>query len=47
MKKDRLIQEALRYTHEGWPQYITDVEDGLQDYYAVRSELSEDQGLLT
>ncbi|KAK7103074.1 hypothetical protein V1264_021199 [Littorina saxatilis] len=46
-KKDRLIQEALRYTREGWPQYITEVEDGLRDYYAVRSELSENQGLLT
>jgi transposase InsO family protein len=46
-KTDRLIQEAIRYTREGWPDYVTDVEDGLRDFYAVRNELSEHQGLLT
>ncbi|XP_025116120.1 uncharacterized protein K02A2.6-like [Pomacea canaliculata] len=46
-RKDRLIQAAIRYSNEGWPKYITDVEDNLRDYYAVRMELSVHHGLLT
>lgn len=46
-QKDSVLQAALHFVREGWPQYASEVDTSLRDLYAVRHELSEHEGLLT
>ena len=45
-KKDIVLQAAVKYTTEGWPQYKEDVQLAARPYYALRGELSVYDGLL-
>ena len=44
--KDSIIRQAIAYTREGWPEYVSDVEEELREFFPFRHELSEHNGLL-
>ena len=45
-EKDPIINTAIKYTENGWPKYVKNIEQYLKDFYNVRFELSVHQGML-
>lgn len=43
---DPILNEVLRYTSQGWPQYAINVPLNLKAYHEARNHLSVSQGLL-
>lgn len=43
---DKGITEAVQFTQSGWPKYASEVEEHLKPYFAVKSSLSLDDGVL-
>ena len=44
---DSNLQMLLRYVKSGWPDYVADVPLAIKDYFPIRSELSEYNGIIT
>ncbi|KAK7105840.1 hypothetical protein V1264_017168 [Littorina saxatilis] len=45
-QEDVTLQTALEYTRSGWPQYKEDVKLAAREFYSVKDELSDHDGLL-
>ena len=46
-EKDIQLSAVLRYVREGWPEYKADVILAAREYYPLKDELSEYEGLVT
>uniref|UniRef100_A0A3Q1EIG7 Gypsy retrotransposon integrase-like protein 1 n=1 Tax=Acanthochromis polyacanthus TaxID=80966 RepID=A0A3Q1EIG7_9TELE len=44
---DSNLQTILDYIRSGWPEYVGNVPIAIRDYYPVKSELSEYNGIIT
>lgn len=44
---DSDLQMVLKCVKSGWPEYVADIPLAIRDYYPVRDELSEYNGLIT
>lgn len=44
---DSNLQMVLKYVKSGWPDYVADVPVAIRDYFPIRSELSEYNGIVT
>lgn len=44
---DSNLQMLLQYIKSGWPEYVGNVPVAIRDYYPVKSELSEYNGIVT
>ncbi|XP_044005925.1 uncharacterized protein K02A2.6-like [Aphidius gifuensis] len=44
--EDEVLQRLIQYQHNGWPEYIQNVNHGVRSYWNYRQDISVDDGLV-